>query len=132
MVSKTRLKEINLEIKKLEKIIDKKEKKFDFGAAKSFKEYEEMREPESALISKLDREKRLLQDYKLSELDKKYGDIMSVEEFITSVKDGWFIDYDGYGRYVKDGKESNITILPSDVEHNSVRKDFDKVIWFNR
>jgi len=81
--------------------------------------------------AKLDREKRMLITPEFEELSD-YGDVMSLEDFIENVKDGGFIDYDGHGRYVKDGKESDILIYPSDVQHNSVRKDFDTIIWFNR
>jgi hypothetical protein len=70
-------------------------------------------------------------NYDLSELPD-YGDVMTLEHFIENVKDGGFIDYDGFGNYVKDGKMSNIEIYPSDVKHNMIRKDFDTIIWFNR
>lgn len=69
--------------------------------------------------------------YELSELSD-YGDVMSLESFIECVKDGGFIDYDGFGYYVKDGKESNVMIIPSDVKRKRIRTDFDTVIWFNR
>jgi len=70
-------------------------------------------------------------DYNLEDLPT-YGDVMPLTEFIENVECGGFIDYDGSGNYVKDGKMSNITIYPSDVKHNMVRKDFDTIIWFNR
>ena len=61
-----------------------------------------------------------------------YGDVMPLKEFIECCKSGGFIDYDGSGSYVKDGKESNISIYPSDVKFNSIRTDFDTIIWYNR
>jgi hypothetical protein len=60
------------------------------------------------------------------------GDVMSIDQFIKSVNCGLFTDYDGFGRYIRDGKESNIEIYPSDVKHNSLRADFTQIIWFNR
>ena len=60
------------------------------------------------------------------------GDVMSLEDFVMNVKDGGFIDYDGSGRYVRDGKESNISIYPSDIRYDSVRDDFDSVAWYNK
>ena len=79
----------------------------------------------------LDREKRMLMTPEFSELSD-YGDLMSLEDWLECVNEGGFIDYDGHGRYVRDGKESNIIVYPSDVQHNSVRDDFDSVMWFNR
>ena len=61
-----------------------------------------------------------------------YGDVMPLTAFIECVKDGGFIDYDGFGYYVRDGKESDIMIHPSDIKRGNVRKDFDTIIWFNR
>jgi len=80
---------------------------------------------------KLDRERRMLMTPEFEDLSD-FGDVMTLEHWIECVNDGGFIDYDGFGRYVRDGKESNIDVHPSDVEHNSVRDDFDTVIWFNR
>lgn len=57
---------------------------------------------------------------------------MPIEEFIEYCNDGVFIDYDGYGKYVIENKMSDITIYPSDVKMNKVRKDFTHVMWFNR
>jgi hypothetical protein len=57
---------------------------------------------------------------------------MSLKNFISNVKSGGFIDYDGFGRYVRNNEESDITILPSDIKHKSIRKDFDTIIWFNK
>lgn len=62
----------------------------------------------------------------------KYGNRMSMNVFIKCCKDGSFIDYDGSGNYVKDGKISDITIYPSDITSNNYRKDFTEMIWFNK
>lgn len=85
----------------------------------------------STKISVLDRKLRLI-DIPIFEELSDYGDVIYLSEFIENVNSGGFIDYDGFGRYVKDGKESNITIYPSDVKHKMIRKDFDTIIWFNR
>lgn len=82
-------------------------------------------------VSELGRKIRMLKEPTFSDLPD-FGTVMSLNEFIECVKSGGFIDYDGYGYYVKDGKESDIVIVPSDLEANSIRKDFDQIIWFNR
>lgn len=48
------------------------------------------------------------------------------------MKSGGFIDYDGSGNYARDGKMSNISIYPSDVNRKAIRRDFDTVVWFNK
>jgi len=57
---------------------------------------------------------------------------MTVEDFVECVVSGGFIDYDGSGTYVKDGRLTNITINPSDVRHDAIRKEFTEIVWFNR
>jgi hypothetical protein len=132
-----RLEQIEKEIEELEEILDSKDKEF-FGTPdtsnlqKSFEEYEEKRRPYTSQISKLDRERRLIMPAVLEDDIPDYGDVMPLTEFIDCCKSGGFINYDGFGRYVKDGKESNIEIHPSDVKHNSIRKDFDTIVWYNR
>ena len=130
-----RLKEIEVETKKLYEAIKKKDKEWyviEKNYDEPFEEYwKRVQEPESSKIATLSREKRLIMPYELKELPT-YGDVMSLKSFIECVNEGGFIDYDGHGYYVKDGKESNIMIIPSDVEYNSVRKDFDTIVWFNR
>jgi hypothetical protein len=130
-----RLKEIEIETKKLYDAIDEKDKKWyadNKNDNKPFEEYwQRVQLPEKSKIANLDREKRLIMPYEFDELPD-YGDVMPLADFIQYVNDGSFIDYDGHGYYVKDNKESNIMIIPSDVKHNSVRKDFDTIVWFNR
>ena len=81
--------------------------------------------------SRISRELRMIQTPVFDELST-FGDVMSLKDFIDYVNSGGFIDYDGYGHYVRDGKESDITIKPSDVSYGKIRKDFDTIIWFNR
>ncbi len=96
-----------------------------------FRQFEEYMKPTSSKVSRISKELRMIKTPTYSELPD-YGDIMSLEDFIETVNDGGFIDYDGFGKYVKDGKKSDIDIYPSDVKRNKVRKDFDTIIWFNR
>lgn len=126
-----RIKKINDEINILNNVIDEKLSKCDFSSFKTFEEYENYTKNEANQIAKLSREKRLIISYELSEM-LDYGDLMTLQDFIDCVKSGLFIDYDGYGYYVKDNMVSNIIIKPSDVLHNSIRKDFDKIVWLNR
>lgn len=81
---------------------------------------------------KLDRELRLLMIPEFTR-DVEEGDhVMKLKDFILHVKHGMFIDYDGFGHYVRDGKVSNIDIYPSDIDYDSIRDDFDMIVWFNK
>lgn len=124
-----RLKEIEERIEILKEQLEQKDNVWDFN--KSYPEYVEFRKPQSTEISKLRSELRMIMPVELSELPT-YGDVMPLSEFIECVKNGGFIDYDGFGRYVKDGKETNIDIYPSDVKAKKIRTEFDTIIWFNR
>jgi hypothetical protein len=96
-----------------------------------YNEFDEYMSNSSRNISEISRKLRLIQIPVFNVLSD-YGDVMSIDEFIEEVNSGNFIDYDGFGLYVKDDKESDISIHPSDVKHGMVRKDFNKIIWFNR
>ena len=127
------------EFKKLEKQIEEAERKYDEKENKwdwtnpdqTFNQFRNFMQPESKKLSDLRRRLRFIMPYELSDLPD-YGEVMSLTEFIEYCKDGWFIDYDGYGRYVKNGKETNIEIYPSDVKNNCIRHEFDTIIWYNR
>jgi hypothetical protein len=117
---------------KLKKIIDEKYKKFDYINCKSFKELEDFLEPESTQLSEINRQIRFQKtDYKLSDIPK-YGDVMTLKVFIECCLDGGFIDYDGSGNYIQGDKMTDLKILPSDIKNNLYKKEFDKIIWFNR
>jgi len=131
MEKEKRLEEIDSKITILRKKLHKKNLKFDYSKSKSFTDWEEYQEPEMSQLSKLDNERRMLMTPEFEDMPD-YGDIMSLKDFIGTVNDGGFIDYDGSGNYVKDGKMSNITINPSDIRYGSIRNDFDTIIWFNR
>lgn len=62
----------------------------------------------------------------------KHGDLILLEDFVESCKNGWFIDYDGSGNYATENKQTDITICPSDVIDGKYRKDFTHVMWYNR
>lgn len=97
----------------------------------SWQKYKAHMQPAWDKTNRLGREMRMLLTPEFSDLSK-HGDLMTLEHWLACVACGGFIDYDGFGHYVRDGKESQIDIYPSDVEHDSVRKDFDSVMWFNR
>lgn len=62
-----------------------------------------------------------------------YGDVMTVEEWHNAVECGGFIDYDGYGYYVKNGKMSRDHLaLPSRAKGTDPPTEFTHVCWFNR
>jgi len=126
-----RLSEIEKEIDILSTKLDDKNRKFDFKNSDSIQDWEEYQEPENTKINKLSREKRMLITPEFSELPD-CGDIMSLKDFIQNVKDGGFIDYDGFGNYVRDNMKSDIDIYPSDIRFGSIRDDFDTIVWFNR
>lgn len=131
MNNKEKLENLEAKLEKLQTKLHEKNLNFDFKASESFDDWIEYQEPELSQINKLDQEIRLLEIPEFQDLPD-YGDVMNLKDFIECVKDGGFIDYDGYGNYIKDGKMSDITINPSDIQSGSIRDDFDTIIWFNR
>ncbi len=61
---------------------------------------------------------------------KDYASLMSVEEFLEHCEYGGFIDYDGHGSAVKDGKAAPLCIKPS-LRH-LIPKDATHIEWYNR
>ena len=60
-----------------------------------------------------------------------YGDVMTLKEFITSCVCGAFIDYDGFGHPMKDGKyDGEIEIKPSAI--GNIPEGTTHMIWYNR
>ena len=58
-------------------------------------------------------------------------DVMTVEDFRENVESGGFIDYDGWGYPVRDGKaDYSITVQPSRV--NQIPDDATHILWLNR
>jgi len=60
------------------------------------------------------------------------GDLFTMEDFKADCESGGFINYDGFGYYATDKKQSNIKISPSHFKTNKVRSDFSHVMWYNR
>jgi len=97
----------------------------------SYPDFQDYMKQSSKKLCEASRKYRMVETPSYSELST-FGHIMSLEDFIDNVKCGGFIDYDGYGNYVKDGKTTDINIHPSDVKHGAIRKDFDTIVWYNR
>lgn len=88
--------------------------------------------PTQAKLRSLDKQLRMIMPVEfIGEVSKK-DNVMTINEFISAVKLGTFTDYDGYGAYIKDGKRTNIDVLPTDVKFGALRKDFDSIVWFNK
>ena len=130
-------KQINkrLEVKlldELEKARDATQEAFDNAPSNlSYDVFMLYMEETNKIVAEASRKYRMVKTPIFSELPD-YGDVMSLEDFIDNVNCGGFIDYDGSGNYVKDGKESDITIKPSDVKRGTIRTDFDTIVWYNR
>lgn len=137
------LKEIDKRIDELDDLLHKKETEWwkdpDVRSRETKKDphqdwlnYLEFRKPESTELQGLEKQRKLLVDPEYDDIPD-YGDQMSLSDFIECVESGGFIDYDGFGHYVKDGKEvCNIDLVPSDVKAGTIRKEFDSIVWFNR
>jgi hypothetical protein len=128
-MKKRTLKQIEQEIEKFSELYDKKW--YEDDPSRPWNEFLKYAEPEIKKLGELSREKRMMMPYKLSALSD-FGDVMSLKQFIDCVNAGGFIDYDGYGYYVKDNQETNIIIYPSDIKYKAIRKEFDTIVWFNR
>lgn len=60
-----------------------------------------------------------------------YGDLMTVEDFVSNCESGVFIDYDGHGYPCKDGKcYQGFVICPS--SRRFIPSDATHIVWFNR
>jgi hypothetical protein len=124
---------IDNELEQLSNKIDEKRNEFvwDDKNPNLMKDFQKVASKQVKKYSKLSNLKRLHKKPTYDELPD-YGDVMSLEEFVECCNCGGFIDYDGSGNYVKDGKISDISIYPSDVTKYKIREDFDTIIWFNK
>lgn len=68
---------------------------------------------------------------KTAPIPERSGELMSLQDFVESCLMHAFIDYDGYGYYVRDGMMHNF-VLPSHIMKGNVDISFSEVIWFNR
>lgn len=125
------LEKMKQELDILDKQLEETINKFDFLNCKSFDEYKDYIKPYTSKMNELSRNIRMLKEYKLEDIPS-YGDVMKLDDFVECVQDGVFIDYDGSGNYIKDGKMTNISIYPSDIKYGAIRKEFVTIIWFNR
>ena len=98
----------------------------------NFNELDERMEPTQKKIGEISRALRMIKPIEFEGEPDADDDVMTLDEFVDNCICGGFIDYDGYGKYVKGDKMSDITINPSDVKNKSLRKDFESIIWFNR
>lgn len=126
-------KEIENRIKELSQIIHVKrgEALKDCPIEDFFKVFDSCCEEETKELDELSRQLRNHQEPKMKEISNN-GDHMTLEEFIECCKSGGFIDYDGSGNYATEDKQSDITILPSDIMAGEYRNDFTHVVWYNR
>ena len=59
-----------------------------------------------------------------------YGDLFTLEEWLKDCKNGFLIDYDGFG-HPSDGKYmSNVFMKPS--KRNDYPEGTTHIVWFNR
>lgn len=140
---KQQIEDIEKEEERVRKLAEQKEDQWDVSRfiknedgtmdyAKEWMEFEKYMKPLWNELNELNRKKRMILPCELVRDIPKHGDVMSLKQFIKCVKEGGFIDYDGFGYYVKDKKVTNIKIYPSDIKHNAVRKEFKEIIWFNK
>ena len=119
-------------LEELEKASDELDEAFNsYPPGRDYEEFREFMQPYNEKYNQLSREYRMIKTPTFDELPN-YGDVMELKEFVIDVESGYFIDYDGFGHYVRDGKESDIEIYPSDVKKGYIRTDFDTIIWYNR
>jgi len=137
--------ELSKEEEKLDEIVDDLISKFDKkwftdkrkieNYEQDFKNYNILRrlacQPHYDRLTEVTRRRRFIMPYELSEIPS-YGNVMSLDDFLENVKCGGFIDYDGHGKYIKDDQMTNISVYPSDLKNNRIRKEFTDIIWFNR
>jgi hypothetical protein len=61
----------------------------------------------------------------------QHGDVMTREQWLNDVRNHFFLDYDGFGYAMKDGKTDPTTpIYPSGAER--LPEDATHVVWFNK
>lgn len=60
----------------------------------------------------------------------RIGDVMTVAHWREACEDGCFIDYDGFGSPMKDGKVARMTLYPS--QRHLVPLDATHIEWYNR
>lgn len=62
---------------------------------------------------------------------KDEDDVYTIEEFRQNVQNGSFIDYDGFGYPVKNGKaDESIFVKPSELDQ--IPTDATHIVWYNK
>ena len=77
---------------------------------------------------------KLLQDATMDELTSPdFSDLMTMEDWVSTVECGGFIDYDGYG-YYSDGEKqfSHINVYPSMLASGKLDRSWSHIVWFNK
>lgn len=64
----------------------------------------------------------------------EYGDHMPWGQFVELVRDGMFIDYDGYADYATSTQVSDFYVLPSQLEQANFERPSwaTHVVWYNK
>ena len=96
------------------------------------KRYNEICSPFWKEMGGLSRTKRMQMKCVLGDKVPEFGDLMTLQHFIECVECGGFINSDGYGTYVKNGRLTNISILPSDIRYGTIRREFTEIVWYNK
>lgn len=123
------------ELVKEESILDDEYEKISDECAKeglSYKEFSDKVKPVKEKIYFISKYKRLKQTPTIEYGKEWKGDLYTLEKFISMVRNGGFIDDDGWGYYATETTKSDINIYPSDISENIYRTDFTHIIWFNR
>lgn len=61
----------------------------------------------------------------------KWGDVMAVKEWVECCEVGGFIDYDGFGKPMKEGLVACNCILHPSIRH-LIPQDATHIEWYNR
>lgn len=62
--------------------------------------------------------------------------VLTLDEFINDCKNGYLIDYDGFGYYSNSKSEhedlDELRVYPSQVTQGVINRDYIYVHWYNR
>lgn len=127
----SKIQQLEAEMEKLASIMDNKREQC-LKEGKPYNEYEDAVEYENNLYDKYSRQRRVLLEPKMKDLESWDNDMYTLSAFKSMCKSGGFIDYDGSGVYSDGIQKSDIAIYPSDIIAGNYRKDFTHVIWYNK
>jgi hypothetical protein len=92
--------------------------------------------PSELAMATVDFKQRVPDDYRPTpEEEEANGPVkFTLDEFITCVHEGLFVDDDGVGHYSDGTTESTQTIRPSEIEDDddAVDRSFTHIIWYNK